>query len=513
MDSDAKLLKRYARTRNAQSFAELSRRYSGLVYSVSRRITGNNHDAEDVTQECFLELAKSANTITSSLPGWLHTVATRSSFNKIRTAVRQREREQGSVEIDQDQPPAWSNIAPLVDRAVQDLPEEMRGAVILHFLEGKTQAEVALRLGVNQSTVSRQLKTGVDQIRLRLRKAGITVSLALLTSLLTEQASAMAAPASVTAILGKMAVAGIRETAEVAAVAASGSASASVSQSSLFGVPLNTAIAIAAVTVAGVGVGALFYALIPSPESEFENGLRRPALSSDAGNGLADHAAANSVAAQRVAVVNGVGTSDAAASVLYADGMDVDGGLAAGRSTPAQLLAYAGADGMGDDAVSEEAADEERADEYGDSSGGDSARNAGMRTAGATTGADASQGEDGAGRQGYSSDSEFPGVRSDAAPGAGADAGTGGSGHAADTGLDINDFVSTGDRLWAFTDEGMFSYDWLRQRWTARGVDMSDLSDPERTVLVDNDGSVVYDVRAGGGRRTFVVPPHRLRSR
>jgi hypothetical protein len=281
---------------------------------------------------------------------------------------------------------------------------------------------------------------------------------------------------------------------------------------------LNTAIAIAAVTVAGVGVGALFYALIPAPGSDFENGLRRPALSSDAGNGLADHAAANSVAAQRADVANGAGTSDDASSVSYADDMEVDEGLAAGRSTPAQLLAYAGADGMGDDAVSEEAADEERADEYGDSSGGDSARTAGMRTVGmrtvgAATGADSSQGEDGAGRQGYSSDSEFPGVRSDAGPGAGADAGTGGSGHAADTGLDINDFVSTGDRLWAFTDEGMFSYDWLRQRWTARGVDMSDLSDPERTVLVDNDGSVVYDVRAGGGRRTFVVPPHRQRSR
>ena len=81
---DAGLLKRYAANRDANAFAELVRRYAGMVYGTSLRLTKNEHDAEDVAQECFLELARNANSITASLPGWLHKVTRRRMIDFLR---------------------------------------------------------------------------------------------------------------------------------------------------------------------------------------------------------------------------------------------------------------------------------------------------------------------------------------------------------------------------------------------------------------------------------------------
>jgi DNA-directed RNA polymerase specialized sigma24 family protein len=62
VETDSTLLRAYARTRDADSFRELVRRYAGYVFSIALRITGNRHDAEDVAQECFMALARSAGT-------------------------------------------------------------------------------------------------------------------------------------------------------------------------------------------------------------------------------------------------------------------------------------------------------------------------------------------------------------------------------------------------------------------------------------------------------------------
>jgi predicted DNA-binding protein (UPF0251 family) len=62
-------------------------------------------------------------------------------------------------------------IISLVDEAIAELPEELRVAVTEHFLCGRSQTELAQRLGVNQSTISRRVDAGLTQIRRRLRQA------------------------------------------------------------------------------------------------------------------------------------------------------------------------------------------------------------------------------------------------------------------------------------------------------------------------------------------------------
>ena len=96
MDTDARLLQAYARTRDPDSFRELVRRYGGYVYGVALRVTGNRDDAEDVTQECFLSLARAAGKVTASPAGWLHTVAVRRAANVVRNAATRKRHERSA---------------------------------------------------------------------------------------------------------------------------------------------------------------------------------------------------------------------------------------------------------------------------------------------------------------------------------------------------------------------------------------------------------------------------------
>lgn len=67
--TDAELIEHYASTRSAECFAELVSRYRDMVYSAAVRVVREPATAEDVTQECFLRLARSAaSIIRGSLP-------------------------------------------------------------------------------------------------------------------------------------------------------------------------------------------------------------------------------------------------------------------------------------------------------------------------------------------------------------------------------------------------------------------------------------------------------------
>jgi len=79
--------------RDADAFAEIVSRYSAMVYGTCKRVTRNPTDAEDVAQECFIELARVRRTITPSLGGWLHRVAVRRSLNRLKAESRRKRRE------------------------------------------------------------------------------------------------------------------------------------------------------------------------------------------------------------------------------------------------------------------------------------------------------------------------------------------------------------------------------------------------------------------------------------
>jgi hypothetical protein len=50
--------------------------------------------------------------------------------------------------------PTWEELEPLIDQALEELPAKLREPLVEHFLESRTQQEVAARLDVSQSAVS-----------------------------------------------------------------------------------------------------------------------------------------------------------------------------------------------------------------------------------------------------------------------------------------------------------------------------------------------------------------------
>lgn len=215
-ETDMVLLARYAGTRDAEAFAELARRYAGVVYGTCLRVLGNTADAEDVAQDCFLELARRAPKVRGaggSLAGFLHALARSRSVDFVKQASRRRKRERhaaGQVSHGGE----WSAIEQTVDAAMEQLPHEMRELLVVHFLCGATQAEMAEAAGVDQATISRRLSRAVGLLRDKLAGQGVEVSATALGGLMTEHVLQQA-PQAVRAGLGKLALSGVGKAATV----------------------------------------------------------------------------------------------------------------------------------------------------------------------------------------------------------------------------------------------------------------------------------------------------------
>jgi RNA polymerase sigma factor (sigma-70 family) len=249
--TEAVLLKRFTGSGDAEAFAEIIRRHAGLVYGAALRILADVDRASDVAQETFLQLTKDAGHVTGSLPGWLHRVATHKAIDLMRrdASRHHREREYAANEQPPCEPVEWKEISPYVDVGLRELDPELRDVLILHFLQGRTTREIALLKGASQATISRRIGSGVEQLRVKLRRRGILLAVGALSVLLGDN-GVQAAPLPLLTELGKMAIVGGSGVSSATGVAWLGSSFGAI----LTGiwVALKTQAAVAA-----IGVGAI----------------------------------------------------------------------------------------------------------------------------------------------------------------------------------------------------------------------------------------------------------------
>lgn len=255
--SDLDPLRLYCQCRDAEAFAVLVNSYSRLVYGAALRILGSEHEAEDVAQECFVELAQKAGTIRGSVAGWLHSLATSRSLDRIRSETSRRKREVVAMEINGhgEETLDWEAMRPHVDEAIALLPNDERMPVMLHFLDGRSQTEVGRDLGISQSEVSRRVQKGVESIRSFLDARGLVCGVALLTASLA-QGCAPIVPAAVKAALGKIALAGIRP--EVAGASTIGAKTGATAISAI-GIKATIAVLTLVAVVSAVVIGVKVY--------------------------------------------------------------------------------------------------------------------------------------------------------------------------------------------------------------------------------------------------------------
>ncbi len=208
MPSDLQHLQRYASTGDAHAFRELVQAHGAMVHATALRVTRDAAAAQDVAQETFLELARKAGGITQSVAAWLHRVAWNRACDAVRRESTRKRVEEAMAETwHTDREATWPDIEPHVDASLNELPNELREVLVLYFLEGRTQAEVARHLGKNQATVSRGIERGISAMREALRSRGVIAG-AGLAALFTAQ-SAQAMPVAVRASLGKLSLTGI----------------------------------------------------------------------------------------------------------------------------------------------------------------------------------------------------------------------------------------------------------------------------------------------------------------
>lgn len=209
MQTDLQLLKRYHHHGDAGAFQALVEAHAGMVHATACRVTRDAALAQDVAQETFLALARSSGSAIQSIGAWLHHVAWQKAQNIVRGECRRQHHEAAAAEQWND--PAteatWAELEPLVDEALAELPEQTRAMIVECYLAGRTQQELAARMGISQSTVSRQLESAIGELRAGLKRKGVICGAGLSALLGTH--SANAAPAGLTASLGKVSISGL----------------------------------------------------------------------------------------------------------------------------------------------------------------------------------------------------------------------------------------------------------------------------------------------------------------
>lgn len=156
------------------SWEDVVREHSGRVYRLAYRLTGNQHDAEDLTQEVFVRVFRSLNSYTpGTFEGWLHRITTNLFLDQMRR--RQRIRFDALPDDADSRIPgrehgperAWehNNLDKDVQAALATLPAEFRAAVVLCDIEGLSYEEIAATLGVKLGTVRSRIHRGRAQLR------------------------------------------------------------------------------------------------------------------------------------------------------------------------------------------------------------------------------------------------------------------------------------------------------------------------------------------------------------
>lgn len=162
-----------AKSGDLEAHEQLFRQYQGAVYTVARRIVGNDQDAEEVLQETFLEVFRSLGSMRreSSFSSWVRRIASRKAIDRLR---REKLRRAAPLEIVPEmfgESGGGSDGVGRPDRridlgrALSGLPTIARAVVWLFDVEGFTHAEIADMTGRSVSFSKSQLARARERLR------------------------------------------------------------------------------------------------------------------------------------------------------------------------------------------------------------------------------------------------------------------------------------------------------------------------------------------------------------
>ncbi|UQA97789.1 RNA polymerase sigma factor SigE [Streptomyces halobius] len=156
------------------TWEEIVSLHSARVYRLAYRLSGNQHDAEDITQEVFVRVFRSLSKYSpGTFEGWLHRITTNLFLDMVRRRSRIRFDALGD-DADEKLPSAErepqehfddTHFDADVQHALDTLAPEFRAAVVLCDIEGLSYEEIAATLGVKLGTVRSRIHRGRSHLR------------------------------------------------------------------------------------------------------------------------------------------------------------------------------------------------------------------------------------------------------------------------------------------------------------------------------------------------------------
>ena len=160
-DMDEGTLIRRAKAADARSFEALYRRHVDRVYGLCLRMTGNVGEAEDCTQEAFIQAWKKLGKFRgdSAFSTWLHRIAVNAVLGRIRKAKREQDRIRVVAEQAEASPVTVADTGELRDlaEAIDRLPQGARHVFVLNAVYGYSHEEASNMLGIAVGTSKAQL--------------------------------------------------------------------------------------------------------------------------------------------------------------------------------------------------------------------------------------------------------------------------------------------------------------------------------------------------------------------
>jgi RNA polymerase sigma-70 factor (ECF subfamily) len=171
--TDAELVNR-AKAGDLAAFETLATRHERNIYTLARRITANDHDAEDVTQQAFLSALENLDGFReqASFATWLNRIATHAALKIIRkrkglptvSLEENTEPQEGYETVPHpefiadwrespEQLVGRNETARLIDESLNELDEKHRVIFVLRDVEGLSVKETADALGLSEANV------------------------------------------------------------------------------------------------------------------------------------------------------------------------------------------------------------------------------------------------------------------------------------------------------------------------------------------------------------------------
>jgi RNA polymerase sigma-70 factor (ECF subfamily) len=187
-DPDIRLMLR-VRDDDAAAFAELVEQYQQRLVTIMHHLVGNKEEAEDLAQEVFLRIYRTRKKYRprAKFSTWLFTIANNLALNALRSRQRRpamplETRDSGPlgprpaeqlVRDKEDQPSErmqQQELAAIVQRALEDLNERQRAAVVLNKFEDMTYIEIAEVMNLTTKAVKSLLSRARENLRKALKQ-------------------------------------------------------------------------------------------------------------------------------------------------------------------------------------------------------------------------------------------------------------------------------------------------------------------------------------------------------